>query len=45
MAIKNDPGFVAEKKPERQNAMNIKGPTSNSRGHTEAFHIDIEAGR
>ena len=43
-AIKNDPGFVAEKKPERQNAMSIKGPTSNSRGHTNAFHTDLEAG-
>ena len=43
-AIKNDPGFVAEKKPERQNAMNIKGPTSNLRGHTNAFHTDLEAG-
>ena len=43
-AIKNHPGFVAEKKPERQNAMNIKGPTSNSRGHTKAIHTDLEAG-
>ena len=43
-AIKNDPGFVAEKKAERQNAMNIKGPTSNSRGHTNAFNTDLEAG-
>ena len=43
-AIKNDPGFAAEKKPERQNGMNIKGPTSNSRGHTNAFHTDLEAG-
>ena len=43
-AIKNDPGFVAEKKQERQNAMSIKGPTSNSRGHTNAFHTDLEAG-
>ena len=41
---KNDPGFVAEKKPERQNAMNIKGPTLNSRGHTRAFHTDLKAG-
>ena len=24
--------------------MNIKGPTSNSRGHTNAFHTDLEAG-
>ena len=43
-AIKNDPGFVAEKNPGRQNAMSIKGLTSNSRGHTNAFHTDIEAG-
>ena len=43
-AIKNDPGFVAETKPERQNAMNIKVPTSNSRGHTNAIHTDLEAG-
>ena len=43
-AIKNDPGFVAEKKQERQNAMSIKGPPSNSRGHTNAFHTDLEAG-
>ena len=43
-AIKNDPGFVAEKKPERQNARTIKGPTSNSRGHTNAFHTDLDAG-
>ena len=42
-AIKNGPGFVAEKKPERQNAMNIKGPTSNSRGHSNAFQTDLEA--
>jgi len=43
-AIKNDPGFVAEKKQERQNAMSIKGPTWNSRGHTNAFHTDLGAG-
>ena len=43
-AIKNDPGFVTEKKPERQNAMSIKGPTSNSIGHINAFHTDLEAG-
>ena len=24
--------------------MSIKGPTSNSRGHTNAFHTDLEAG-
>ena len=36
-AIKNDPGFAAEKKPERQNAMSTKGPTSNSRGHITRF--------
>jgi len=44
VAIKNDLGFVAEKKPERQNAMNIKGPTSNSRGHIRTFHTDLKAG-
>ena len=43
-AIKNDPGCVTEKKPERKNAMNIKGPTLNSRGHTNAFHTGLEAG-
>ena len=43
-AIKNDPGFAAEKKHERQNGTNIKGPTSNLRGHTNAFHTDLEAG-
>ena len=43
-AIKNDPGFVAEKKPERQNAMSIKGVTSNSKRHTNTFHKDLEAG-
>ena len=42
-AIKNDPGFAAEKKQERQNGMNINGSTSNSRGHTNAFHTDLEA--
>ena len=41
-AIKNDPGFATEKKQERQYGMNIKGPTSNSRGHTNAFHTDLE---
>ena len=29
---------------ERQNGMNIKGPASNSGGHTNAFHTDLEAG-
>ena len=43
-AIKNDSGFAAGKKPERQNGMSIKGPTSNSRGYTNAFHTDLEAG-
>ena len=43
-AIKNDLGFAAEKKPERQNGMSIKGPTSNSRGHTNAFHTDLKGG-
>ena len=44
-AIKTDPGFVAEKNPERQNGMIIfKGPTSNSRGHTNVFNTDLEAG-
>ena len=44
MAIKNDLGFVAEKKPARQNATIIKGPTLNSRGHTRVFHTDLKAG-
>ena len=43
-ASKNDPGFAAEKKLERQNGISIKGPTSNSRGHTIIFHTDLEAG-
>ena len=44
MTIKNDRGFATEKKLERQNGMSIKGPTLNSRGHTNAFHTDLEAG-
>ena len=44
MAIKNDLGFVTEKKPARQNATIIKGPTLNSRGHTRVFHTDLKAG-
>ena len=43
-ASKNDPGFAAEKKLERQNGISIKGPTSNSRGQTIAFHTDLKAG-
>ena len=43
-AVKTDPGFVVEKKPERQNGMVFKGPTSNSRGHTNVFNTDLETG-
>lgn len=43
-AIKNDPGCVADKKPERQNKLSTKGASSHSKGHTSAFYTDLEAG-
>ena len=43
-AIKNDPGCVADRKPERQNELSTKGASSHSKGHTSAFYTYLEAG-
>ena len=44
-AIKNDPGFVSEKRPQKQTEPHTRPPTLRPKRQTDAFSTDFKTGR